>query len=83
LTQRTSDLGPNGVNIIVQSLQGEDLELGLILGEEGENACSRDEARHDDGDAALRASIRICGIAGGDSRRVEAFERNDSFKWKL
>jgi hypothetical protein len=41
LNKGASHLGPNGVDVIVKSLQGEHLELWLLLAEEGEDARRR------------------------------------------
>ena len=49
LAQSSGHLGPNGVDIIVERLQGKDFELGLFVGQKGQDAGRRDEARHRDG----------------------------------
>lgn len=38
LPQGARDLGPNGVDVIVECLQGEDLELGFLVGEEAQHS---------------------------------------------
>lgn len=48
LAQSTSDLGPDGVDIIVESLQGKDLEFGLLVGEEAQHSSCCDKAGHSD-----------------------------------
>lgn len=48
LAQCTSDLGPNSVDVIVEGLQGKDLELGLVVGEKAQHSGCRDETGHDD-----------------------------------
>lgn len=46
LTNRPSDFCPYRIDIVVQGLQGEDLQLGLRIGEEAQNSCGRGQARH-------------------------------------
>lgn len=46
LAQRAGDLGPDGVDVIVESLQGKDFELGLLVGQEAEDTGCCDESRH-------------------------------------
>lgn len=46
LTQGASDFCPHGVDIIVEGLEGKDLELGLLVGEEAQDSGCRDEAGH-------------------------------------
>lgn len=46
IAQRASNLCPNSVNIIVEGLEGVDLEFRLLIGEKGKNAGGGDEARH-------------------------------------
>lgn len=48
LAQGTSDFCPNSVDIIVESLQGKDLELGFVVGQEAQHSGCRDEAGHND-----------------------------------
>lgn len=46
LTQCAGDLSPDGVDVIIQSLEGKDLELWLLVGEEAQHSGSRHEAGH-------------------------------------
>lgn len=47
LAQCTSNLGPDGIDVIIKGLQGEDLELGLVVGEKAQHSGCRDETGHD------------------------------------
>ena len=38
LAQCASHLGPDSVDVIVQGLEGKDLELGLLVGQEAQHA---------------------------------------------
>ena len=46
LTKSTGNLGPHGVDVIVEGLEGEDLELGLFVGQEAQHSGGSDKARH-------------------------------------
>lgn len=46
LTQRTGNLGPNSVDVVVESLEGEDLELGLLVSEKSQHSAGCNEAWH-------------------------------------
>jgi len=46
LPERASDLGPHGVNVVIQGLKREDLELRLVIGKERQHARRCDETRH-------------------------------------
>jgi hypothetical protein len=66
LAKRRSDLGPDGINIVVERLESEDLELGFLLGEEGEDARRRHQPRH---------GCRVCGErVGAQSWRLRIDE---------
>lgn len=42
LTQGSSDLCPDSIDVIVKGLEGKDLELGLLVGEEAKHSGCRD-----------------------------------------
>jgi hypothetical protein len=46
LVQRPRDLSPDGVNVLVEGLEGEDLELGLLVREKGQEAGGRGPRGH-------------------------------------
>lgn len=46
LAQGASDLCPDSVDVIVEGLEGKDLELGLLIGEEAQDSGCCDETGH-------------------------------------
>jgi hypothetical protein len=45
----SSNFGPDSIYVVVESLQSKNLQLRLLIGEEGENAGRRDDTRHLEG----------------------------------
>lgn len=64
LTKRAGNLGPDSVNVIVERLQSEDLQLGLFVSQEAENAGCCDETWHFGENAT--ATTRIPGEKKSD-----------------
>jgi hypothetical protein len=64
LAQSSGHLGPDSVDVIVESLEGEDLELRLLIGEEGQDARRRDQARH--GRVSSTRDLRGATDSGGE-----------------
>lgn len=58
LAQCASNLSPNGVDVIVEGLEGKDLELWLFVREEAQDASCRDEAGHRVGSRGVRERRR-------------------------
>lgn len=57
LTQGASDLCPDSVDVIVEGLEGKDLELGLLVGEEAQDSGRCDETGH----CSRRGGIKRAG----------------------
>jgi len=60
LAQGPSHLGPDGVDVIVESLEGKNLELGFFVGQEGQDTGCCDKARHCVGGGPSRRSWEGC-----------------------
>lgn len=72
MTQSPSDLCPYSINIIVEGLEGKDLELWLLVGEEAKDSGCRDETGHGDEDGrGERHTLRNEWWAGDPTGRIK------------
>lgn len=79
MTQGSSDLCPDSIDIIVQGLEGKDLELGLLVGEEAKDSGCCDEAGHGDG-RAIGTGSRNARWQRHAVKRVKAVDPRDVIK---
>lgn len=57
--QRPRNFSPNSVYILVEGLQGVDLEFGLLVGEEGKHPRGGDEAGHGEAYVSARMAQQV------------------------